>query len=266
MLMGIAPIDIGVNLTHASFHQDREAIVERARKAGVSPLIATGTSERISFEAHALTERWPGLLFSTAGIHPHHAKDCSEQTLNSLRSLLSAPSVVAVGECGLDFNRDFSPRPIQEKWFGAQIELALELKLPLFLHERDAHDRFTAIVRERRADVAGGVVHCFTGNEKELDAYLELGFFIGITGWICDERRGKHLLELVRRIPAERLLLETDAPFLIPRSLRPRPWRNEPCFLPHILYTVAKATGRQAADVAAQSREAAFRCFPKLRP
>lgn len=263
--MAYSLIDIGVNLTHASFHQDREAIIERAQKAGVSPLIITGTSEGISREAHALTEKYPGRLFSTAGIHPHHAKDCSEQSIDTLRALLQRPEVVAAGECGLDFNRDFSPRPAQEKCFEAQLALAAELQMPLFLHERDAHERFCAIVREQRSHLAGGVLHCFTGGSQELDAYLELGFYIGITGWICDERRGKHLLELVRRIPAERLLLETDAPFLIPRSLRPRPWRNEPCYLPHILYTVAKATGRPMATVAAQSREAVFRCFPKMQ-
>lgn len=263
--MAYSLVDIGVNLTHASFYQDREDVIERAHKAGVSTLIITGASERTSREAQQLAEKYPGVLYATAGVHPHHAKDCNERTLDGLRALLEMPQVVAVGECGLDFNRNRSPPPVQEKWFAAQLALAAETQMPLFFHERDAHERFCGIVREYRHRLSGGVVHCFTGNAAELDTYLDLGFYIGITGWICDERRGRHLLDLVGRIPAGRLMLETDAPFLIPRTLRPRPFRNEPCYLPHILHTVAKATHRPTAAVAAETLEAAYRCFPRMR-
>src|SRR5262249_4358658 len=146
--------------------------------------------------------------------------------------------VRAVGECGLDFNRDFSPRPVQERWFAAQLALAAALDKPVFLHERDAHARFVAILKE--APPVRGVVHCFTGTRAELDVYLEMGLHIGITGWICDERRGAGLAALVRHVPLDRLLVETDAPFLVPRDLRPRPAHNEPAFLPHIAQTVAR--------------------------
>ncbi len=169
-----------------------------------------------------------------------------------LRDLAKLPEVVAIGECGLDYNRDFSPRPIQDKWFEAQIQLASELKMPLFLHERDAHQRFVEILSKYSNTLDKVVVHCFTGNAQELDKYLSMGFYIGITGWICDDRRGTHLRDLVRRIPLDRLMLETDAPFLTPRDMRPQPAdrRNEPAFLPHILNTVANAMGKSPAEVA----------------
>ena len=169
--------------------------------------------------------------------------------------------MVAIGECGLDFNRNYSPHPDQEKWFISQIELALELGRPLFLHSRDAHPRFAQILRHHR--VTRAVAHCFTGEKEELHAYLDLGLYIGITGWICDERRGTHLLQLVRDIPADRLLLETDSPYLTPRDMRPQPKsrRNEPAFLPHIARTVARALGRPLEEVAAQTTRNARTLF-----
>ena len=150
------------------------------------------------------------------------------------------------------FNRDFSPRPVQERWFAAQIELAIELKRPLFLHEREAHGRFKALLSQYSQNLPTAVVHCFTGTGDELDAYLGMGLYIGVTGWICDERRGLHLRELVGRIPLDRLMLETDAPFLTPRNLQPRPkdGRNEPAFLPTVLQAVASAMKLSPAEVA----------------
>src|SRR5690349_18417525 len=140
-------------------------------------------------------------LHATAGVHPHHARDCGPQTIPALRSLAEHPRVVAIGECGLDFNRNYSPHPDQEKWFVAQVELGIELRKPLFLHSRDAFPRFSQIISSLKPETA--VAHCFTGSGEELRAYLDLGLYIGITGWICDERRGAHLLELVREIPRE---------------------------------------------------------------
>ena len=169
--------------------------------------------------------------------------------------------MVAVGECGLDFNRNYSPHPDQEKWFIAQLALASELKKPVFLHSRDAFPRFTEILKAHR--ISSGVAHCFTGEKAELHSYLDLGLHVGITGWICDERRGRHLLELVREIPRDRLLLETDSPYLAPRDLRPQPKarRNEPAFLPHILATVARALGRPAEEIAAETTRNAISLF-----
>jgi TatD DNase family protein len=248
-------VDIGANLTHAAFRDDLDAVVERARQAGVGTIIVTGTTVEESRQASAL-----GLPF-TAGVHPHHARECSPQTISDLRILSQHPCCVAIGECGLDFNRNYSPHPDQEKWFVAQLELGLSLGKPLFLHSRDAHPRFAEILKHHGAKRA--VAHCFTGEKEELRAYLDLGLYVGITGWICDERRGKHLIELVREIPRDRLLLETDAPYLTPRDLRPQPKarRNEPAFLPHILKTVARALGRPAEEVAAETARNARELF-----
>ncbi|AIQ50666.1 TatD family hydrolase [Paenibacillus sp. FSL R7-0331] len=254
-------IDIGVNLMHRSFQADREQVVEHAIANHVTPLIITGTSLRNSLEASRFAGRYPGKLYATAGVHPHDAKSCSEETMAKLKELAALPQVVAIGECGLDYNRDFSPRDIQRKWFAEQIRLALELNMPLFLHEREAFSDFMAILKEHSVQKA--VVHCFTGTQSELKAYIEMGLYIGITGWICDERRGKHLRELVRMIPLNRLMIETDAPFLTPRDLKEKPkdGRNEPAFLPHILQSIARCTGRTAEEVAKATTETAAEFF-----
>ena len=251
--------DIGANLTHSAFQQDLAEVIERARSAGVARLIVTGTAVDESLAAARLADRYG--LYATAGVHPHHARDCGPSTIPALREIAAHPRVVAIGECGLDFNRNYSPHPDQEKWFVAQLELGLELGKPLFLHSRDAHPRFSEILRHHRVEKA--VAHCFTGEKEELRAYLDLGLHIGITGWICDERRGRHLVELVRDIPRDRLLLETDSPYLTPRDLRPQPKarRNEPSFLPHICRAVARALGRPAEEVAGDTTRNALAFF-----
>lgn len=240
--------DIGANLTHASFREDLDAVLARARAAGVDTIVVTGTS--VEESRHAADLAATHGLYATAGVHPHHARDCDERTIPALRGIAAHAKVVAIGECGLDFNRNYSPHPDQEKWFVAQLELAAELGKPLFLHSRDAHPRLAEILRNLR--VGKAVAHCFTGEADELRAYLDLGLYIGITGWICDERRGAHLLGLVRQVPRDRLLLETDSPYLTPRDLRPQPKarRNEPAHLPHILRAVARARGEPAEALA----------------
>lgn len=253
-------IDIGANLTHAAFQPDLDEVVARAHAAGVGELVVTGTGVEESRAAVALAAARPG-LYATAGVHPHHASDCDEATIPALREIARHPKVVAIGECGLDFNRNYSPHPSQEQWFLAQLELGIELGKPLFLHSRDAHPRFAELLRAHRPEKA--VAHCFTGERAELQAYLDLGLYIGITGWICDERRGRHLLDLAREIPRDRLLLETDAPYLTPRDLKPQPKarRNEPAFLPHIARAVAHALGRPVEDVAAETTRNARELF-----
>jgi TatD DNase family protein len=248
-------IDIGANLTHPAFRDDLPEVLARARKAGVDTILATGTSLAESRRALELSEAHPQAVYATAGIHPHHARECDAATIPALRELARHPRVVAVGECGLDFNRNYSPHPDQEKWFVAQLELACELKKPLFLHSRDAFPRFAEILKSHRQILPAAVAHCFTGERAELHACLDLGLHIGITGWICDERRGAHLVELVREIPADRLMVETDSPYLTPRDMRPQPKarRNEPAFLPHVLHAVARALGRSAEEVAAET-------------
>ena len=251
-------VDIGANLTHDSFAPDLAEVVERARAAGVTPLV-TGTSVKESRHAIDIAERFG--LHCTAGIHPHHAKDVNDEQISALKEIASHPKVLAVGECGLDFNRNYSPHPSQEQWFVAQIHLGKEIGKPLFLHSRDAHPRFAEILQAEKVEKA--VAHCFTGERDELHAYIDLGLYIGITGWICDERRGRHLLDLVRDIPRDRLLLETDAPYLTPRDMKPQPKarRNEPAFLPHILQTVARALGRPAEEVAGETTRNARALF-----
>ncbi len=250
-------VDIGANLTHASFREDLPEVVARARAAGVTSIVITGTTVEESREAAGIAERFD--LYSTAGIHPHHAKDF--RSTDELKSVAAHPRVVAIGECGLDFNRNYSPHPAQEECFTAQLQLGIELKKPLFLHSRDAHPRFSQLLSSFKPQKA--VAHCFTGEREELRAYLDLGLYIGITGWICDERRGRHLLELVREIPRDRLLVETDSPYLTPRDMKPQPKarRNEPAFLPHIVRTVARALDRDAQDVAAETTRNAKALF-----
>ena len=256
-------VDIGANLTHPAFHADLPDVLSRARQAGVTAIVVTATSVAESVNALKVST---ATIYSTAGVHPHHARKCDATTIPALRVLAQNPRVVAIGECGLDFNRNYSPHPDQEKWFAAQVELACELKKPLFLHSRDAKEKFIEVLR-RFKPLPPAVAHCFTGGNAELHAYLDLGLYIGITGWICDERRGAHLLELVRDIPADRLMLETDSPYLTPRDLRPQPKarRNEPSHLPHILRTVARALGKPPERVAEETTRNAKEFFgPQL--
>lgn len=256
-------VDIGANLTHESFAGDLPATLERAAARGVHRLIVTGTSVAASQGALALARARPGCLWSTAGIHPHHASDFSSAAADSLRSLLPEAEVVAVGECGLDYFRDFSPRADQRQAFAGQLRLAADCGKPVFLHERDAHDDFLAMLREYRPALSGGVAHCFTGGPEELERYLELNLHVGITGWICDERRGEALREAVRQLALDRVLLETDAPYLLPRSLKPMPAsrRNEPAWLPEVLRVLAAAMGLPEAEVAQASTRNAERLF-----
>jgi len=256
-------IDIGINLAHESYDCDREAVIARAEAAGVVQMIVTGSSAASSAAALSLARQHPGKLFATAGVHPHHATELTPAVVAQLRTLALEPQVVAVGECGLDYYRNYSPHAAQQQAFHRQLELAGECGMPVFLHQRNAHEDFIAILREHRSVIAGGVAHCFTGGAAELESYLELGLAIGITGWICDERRGAHLLELVRRIPADQLLLESDGPYLLPRDLTPKPAsrRNEPVYLPHIAAVVARARAEPAQSLARSSTEAARRVF-----
>ncbi len=249
-------IDIGLNLSNPQFDADRDAVVQRARDAGVEALILTGTDLAESRAAADLAQRWPGYAFSTAGVHPHDARHWDAASGDALRQLASLPQVVAIGECGLDFNRDISPRPAQEAAFSAQLELAAELQLPVFMHCRDAHARFVALLEPWLPRLPAAVLHCFTGNGDELAECLALGLHIGVTGWVCDERRGEELRTLVPRIPAGRLMIETDAPYLQPRDLSPKPKsrRNEPAFLAHIAATIADLRGEPVEQLLRHTR------------
>ncbi|MEO7073154.1 MAG: TatD family hydrolase [Rhodanobacter sp.] len=256
-------LDIGANLTHEAFASDLPDVLQRAVAHGVSRLVVTGACRAGSADALALARQHPALLSATAGVHPHHALEYDEATETTLRDLAADPLVRAIGETGLDYNRDYSPRDVQMRVFGRQLALAAELGLPLFLHQRDAHADFLALIRRYRDRVPAMVVHCFTDTREALHDYLALDCHIGITGWICDERRGVHLRELVRDIPTNRLMLETDAPYLLPRDIRPQPRhrRNEPMYLAHICAQVARDRNEPPETTAANSTATAEAFF-----
>ena len=256
-------VDIGANLTHEAFRDDCEAVLERAREAGVHRLVVTGADEDGSRAALELACRHPERLRATAGVHPHAAEHADARVIDTLRGLAQHELVAAIGETGLDFNRDFSPRAVQERLFEQQLELAAQTGLPVFAHQRDAHERFIEILAPWRDRLAGIVVHCFTGSEDELAACLDLDCHIGITGWICDERRGHHLRDFIHRVPDDRLMVETDAPYLLPRDLQPRPRsrRNEPAYLRHIVEAIAHARDQDPEALAAATTATARRFF-----
>jgi TatD DNase family protein len=266
-------IDIGANLLHPQFDADREAVIERARAAGVNRMLVTATDLSMAEAAIRLCNDEAD-LFCTAGIHPHDAKDAPvdpEALGEQLRRLARAPAVRAIGETGLDFNRNFSPPEMQRRVFDTQLALAGELGLPVFVHDRDSGGAVYESLARHAANLSGMVVHCFTGSRQDLDRYLALGCAIGITGWICDNKRGASLRELVGRIPLDRLLIETDAPFLLPRNA-PRNWqktnapgassrRNEPALLSFVAAGIAEATGTPAAEIIAASSHNARQLF-----
>ncbi|MEO7774196.1 MAG: TatD family hydrolase [Steroidobacteraceae bacterium] len=256
-------IDIGANLTHSSYDADRDAVLARAAAQGVCQMIVTGSDAQESASAIALAHAHPCRLFATVGLHPHHAAHFDYVLSSQLTELAQDPAVVAIGECGLDYHRNFSPREAQLVAFRAQLELAVVSGKPVFLHLRDAQEDFMGVMREYASRISRGVAHCFTGQLQDMQQCLDLGLYIGITGWICDERRGAHLLEAVRYIPSDRLMIETDAPYLLPRTLRPRPAsrRNEPGYLPEVLRVIAHARGESVEECAALTTANARRFF-----
>jgi TatD DNase family protein len=256
-------IDIGANLAHDSFDDDRDAMLQRAADAGVATMIVTGSSDDSNVRAAELAASNPGVLYSTAGVHPHHASDYTDASDTLIRDLATRDEVVAVGECGLDYFRNFSPRAAQLDAFRRQLQIARDTGLPVFLHQRDAHDDFVELLEPELPYLSRAVAHCFTGEGESLREYLAMGLYIGITGWICDERRGKHLHDIVHIIPDDRLLIETDAPYLLPRTIRPKPKsrRNEPMYLPEVVKVVAEARGQAEEHVAKITTDNARRFF-----
>ena len=260
-------IDIGVNFSNSRFDKDRREVLERAREAGVEKLILTGTSvsesEAVVELCDQFSDSFPNMLYATAGIHPHDAKALNKESMSILKALAANPCVVAIGEMGLDFNRNFSTPAQQEKAFEAQLELAAELQLPVFLHERDAADRQLQILRTYRDHLVDAVTHCFTGTREALYGYLDLDMHIGVTGWVCDDRRGTELQGLVADIPFERLMVETDAPYLLPKTMSepPKGKRNEPAFLPWVISKIAEHRNESAEELAQQTSDNSLRFF-----
>lgn len=243
--------DVGVNLTNSSFTAQLEAVMARAAEAGVERMVVIGTSLSTSEQAVALAERYPNQLVATVGIHPHDAAAAPADYLGRLAALAEHPQVRAIGECGLDYNRNYSPPAVQRQIFAGQLGLAAELNLPVYLHERDALADQLSLLREHHASLPGLLTHCFTGGQSALEKYLALDCYIGVTGWVCDERRGDELRAAVPKIPADRIMLETDAPYLLPRTLRPKPKTrvNEPCHVPHIAMTLASLRNQSVDEL-----------------
>tara|TARA_R110002126_G_scaffold43555_13_gene124895 strand:- start:2103 stop:2906 length:804 start_codon:yes stop_codon:yes gene_type:complete len=237
VLNPVSWFDCGVNLFSAQFSGHEQQILDRAKQAGVDALLLIGSDLNESQRNQQFCQANPG-CYTTAGVHPHQAAKVESNWLQKLEQLLSQANVVAVGECGLDFNRDFSPRPVQQQIFASQLQLAKQQQKPVYLHERDAFSTQLAMLNEQ--NINNGVAHCFTADRSQLKAYLDLGLYIGITGWLCDERRGHALQQAVEYLPLDRLLLETDAPYLLPRTIKPRPKYNEPALLPAIAARVCQ--------------------------
>ncbi len=256
-------IDIGVNLSQYSFDEDRDAVLERAATAGVTRMIVTGSSDQSNEAALRLADAHRSVLYATAGVHPHHASDYDTASDARIRELAGENGVVAIGECGLDYFRNLSPRRAQLAAFQAQLDIAADEGMPVFLHQRDAHDDFVEILEPMLPRLPRAVAHCFTGEGESLRDFLAMNLYIGITGWICDERRGTHLQDIASKIPDDRLMIETDAPYLLPRTLDPKPEsrRNEPAFLTEVLRVVANARGQSLEHVARITTENAMSFF-----
>ena len=255
-------IDIGANLTNKRFENDIDQVLSNALQAGVENIIITGTDILNSNQALQLCERYP-LLYSTAGVHPHAASTFDKHSLACLKQLLDQPHVVAVGETGLDFNRNFSSKEQQIYAFEQQLELALATNMPVFLHEREAFETQHGILEPLANHLKGAVVHCFTGDQHALEAYLQLGFYIGITGWICDERRGKELQSIINIIPNNRLLIETDSPYLTPRTLtgKKKKAKNQPANLVHIAQQIGDIRGQTLSEICKITTDNSRRLF-----
>lgn len=256
-------IDIGVNLTNSSLCKQLDDVIANAMDAGVIHQVITGTCLDSSRQALQIARTKPGYFSTTAGCHPHDAKDFRETDLESLLELAEDPLVVAIGECGLDFNRNYSPQDIQQQVFESQVEIACKVQLPLFMHQRDAHQRFTEILKAYQGQFSSGVIHCFTGDKQQLKDCLDLGLYIGITGWLCDERRGQELQEAVKYLPSDRVMVETDAPYLMPRNIKPRPKSrtNVPANLPWVVNKLAQLVNRSPEDVARETTQNAKEFF-----
>jgi TatD DNase family protein len=243
--------DSHCHLDDAVFRPDFESVLQRAAEAGVKRMMIAGIDGRTSARAVKLAASFPG-IYASLGVHPHDARSCSEKTLKELSALACHPKVMAWGETGLDFNRMYTPQNDQEHWFVRQLEIADQLHLPLIFHERDSQGRFLEILETNPAARRRAVVHCFSGSAPELIRYLDMGFYIGITGIVTMAKRGQALREMLPRIPKNRLLIETDAPYLTPTPQRNRHRRNEPAFVRQVLTKMAEVLDQDLPSLAQQ--------------
>ncbi len=247
-------IDSHAHIQGKEYAGEVEAVIARAHEAGVEKIIAVGGAGDMSSntEAVGLAKSFPG-VYATVGMHPHDAKDVGAEELQELKSLTAEPKVIAVGETGLDYYYDHSPREVQRRVFGQFIHLARETGLPIVVHERDAAQDVADLLRTEGAGKLRGVIHCFTGNYEAARAYLDLGFYISFTG-IITFKNAEALRDVVRNVPLERMLVETDSPYLTPVPHRGK--RNEPAYVRYVAETVAGLKGvtlEEAARVTTQN-------------
>lgn len=278
-------VDIGANLTNKKFSRDLDSVVGRAQDAGVHKIMVTGISIQSSKDALRLTRLFPGTLYSTAGVHPHEAKSWDDETLSALKELVSNQEVVAIGECGLDFNRNFSPPDVQQEVFEKQVQLACEVKKPLFIHERDAHSELMSVLKRYKEKIPAVVIHCFTGDSTQAKAYLDFGCYIGLTGYVWKDKSEDGVRKILESgiVPLDRLMVETDSPFMYPntRASKLPPYvkdslseqsltflhryctfqRNEPCSLPVTIEMIAAYMKKRPEQVALQTTFNAFKVF-----
>jgi TatD DNase family protein len=231
--------DSHCHLDDKSYNRDLDKVIKRAQSAGVVRLMTIGVNGKTSARAVKLAEFHPE-IFASVGVHPHDVKNCRESVIEDLIRLAANPKVRAWGEIGLDFNRMYSPRKDQEMWFEKQLETADQLELPMIFHERDSNGRFLEILKKQAVKKLNGVVHCFSGDRNELEQYLDLGLYIGITGILTIKGRGARLRKLAPIIPLDRLLVETDAPYLVPAPEKNQHRRNEPAFVKSVLLKLAE--------------------------
>lgn len=252
--------DSHCHLDDRSYHNDLEDVIRRAKQEGIQNMMTVGIDQETSVRAIEIARKFDG-VYASVGVHPHRASSCSDQVMKKLTDLAKTPKVCAWGETGLDFNRMYSPKADQETWFARQIQTADEQRLPLILHERDSHGRLIEILNAHPNQDRQGVVHCFSGNRTELDAYLDMGFFIGITGILTLHKRGNDLRHLLGYIPLEKLLIETDAPYLTPAPQKNKTRRNEPAFVKSVLLKLAeirKLDPEKLADITSSNAERLF--------
>jgi TatD DNase family protein len=231
--------DSHCHLDDKSYNRDLDVVIKRASRAGVACLMTVGVNGKTSARAVELAESHPE-IYASVGVHPHDVKNCRESVIEDLISLAANPKVRVWGEIGLDFNRMYSPRKDQEIWFEKQLEIADQLELPMIFHERDSNGRFLEMLKNYTTGELKGVVHCFSGDRNELKQYLDLGLYIGITGILTIKGRGARLRNLAPIIPLDRLLVETDAPYLVPAPEKNQHRRNEPAFVKSVLLKLAE--------------------------
>lgn len=248
--------DIGANLTSSHFSDDLDSVLDESFEAGVKKICITSSNLQDVRNAKKITERNKNLYYSV-GFHPHNAKDFKIEFLKDMSIYLDDPKAICLGEMGLDFNRNFSSREEQILCFESQLSLANSINKPLFLHQRDAHKEFLSILDNYKFNQKL-IVHCFTGNLSELEDYLKRDFYIGITGWVCDLKRGLDLRECIKHIPQDKLLIETDSPYLSPRK---KIRRNEPKFLIDVAEEVARLRKQTKESIVKSSYENSLNFF-----